>query len=130
MSLEERSSYILHTMKHIEFYKENGIWYADVPQHTRWENEITNESDSFLDEISQGKDYLSLNVSGMIYPKARIVLQRIDYDDNGATYTILDRHPDAPGLSGESVMYSGRKIWLPYSFHTFLGEYPEFISVI
>ncbi len=84
----------------------------------------------FLTKSVMGGTYVSLNVSDKIYPKARFVFQRIDHDDNGATYLILDRHPDALGISGESLEYAGRKIWLPTSFYTFFGEYPEFISVI
>ena len=130
MSLEERSSYILNTMKHLDFRKENGLWFADVSEVSKWETEMVNDSDSFLDEISQGGDSVSLNVSDKIYPKARFVFQRMEFDEDGATYLILDHHHDAPGLSGESVVYSGRKIGLPPVFHRIFGEYPEFISVI
>ena len=130
MSFEERSSYILDTMKWVEFHKEDGIWHADIENPECECCEMVNGSEMFLDEISHGGTYVSLNVSDKIYPKARFVFQRIDHDDNGATYLILDRHPDAPGISGESLEYAGRKIWLPTSFYTFFGEYPEFISVI
>ena len=130
MSLAERSSFILDTMKRIGFCKRDGIWYADVENPECRCCEMVNGSELFLDEISHGGNYVSLNVSDKIYPKARFVFQRIDYDDNGATYLILGRHDDSPGLSVESEIFAGRKIWLPTVFHTFLGKYPEFICVI
>ena len=130
MSFEERCSYILNTMKRIGFCKRDGTWYADVESTECECCEMVNGSEFFFDEISHGGNYVSLNMSDMIYPKARFVFRRIDQDDNGATYLILGKHPDAPGLSGESEEYAGGKIWLPTSFHTFFGEYPEFISVI
>ncbi len=129
-SLEERSNYVLGTMKSIKFYKKNGFWYADVPEHTESENEMIAGADVFLEKISKRKPYVSLKVSDKIYPKARFVFQRIDHDDNGAAYLILGYHPEAPALSGESRDYAGQKFWLCNVVHTFFGEHPEYISVI
>jgi hypothetical protein len=41
MSLEERCKAVLDTRKYILFYKEDGIWYADVEEHNKDENEMS-----------------------------------------------------------------------------------------
>lgn len=130
MSLEERCSFALKGMKHIEFYKKDGVWYADVPEHSEEENEMVAGADVFLDKISDGCSSVGLDVFDKIYPKARILLKRTDHDDYGATYIILDNHRDAPALSGESQVFAGHKLWLCNVTHTFLGEHPEYISII
>lgn len=33
----------------VRFYKENGKWYADIPNHTKEENEMVMGSDDALD---------------------------------------------------------------------------------
>jgi hypothetical protein len=54
MSFEERSSYILDTMKWVAFHKEDGIWHADIENPECECCEMVNGSEMFLDEISHG----------------------------------------------------------------------------
>lgn len=132
MSLEERSQYVLRTMKFIVFYKEDGTWYADVKGYTKEENEMIAGADVFLDIISGGKKTVGLEVSNKIYPKAKFLLKRVNHDDYGATYQILGSHPDAPALSGTAYDLGivNEQLWLCNVVHTFFGEHPEYISIL
>lgn len=128
--LNKRCEYVLNTMKRIEFYKENGQWYANVEGHSKEENEMVAGADKFLDSISMGKEYVSMNVSDKICPKCQFLFQRIDHDDYGATYIVVGNHPDAPALGADCFSIPQKKFWLCNVVHTVFGEHPEFISVI
>ena len=130
MNLTEKGNRLLNISKTISFYKEDGIWYADVAGHSKEENEMVAGADVFLDKISQGKNFVLLRVVDDIYPKARILLYRINHDNGGATYIVLDNHSEAPALGGESFKYAGMRLWLCNVVHTFFGEHPEYISII
>ena len=128
--LNKRCEYVVNTMKRIEFYKDNGQWYADVEEHTKEENEMIAGADKFLDSISMGRDRVSMNVSDKICPKCEFLFQRIEHDEYGATYIVLDHHHDAPALGADSSNIPQKKFWLCNVVHTVFGEHPEFISVI
>ena len=38
----------------VSFYKEDGMWYADMPNHTKEENEMVLGSDDYLESLSNG----------------------------------------------------------------------------
>jgi len=131
MTLEEKCKFILdNKTKTISFYKEKGMWYANVPEHTKEENEMVCGADIFLDFLSIGKKHVTLEVADDIYPKPSYLLQRIHHDDVGATYQILSHHHDAPGLAYCPPEADGQKLWLCNVVHTVLGEHPEYISII
>lgn len=113
-------------MKNISFYKENGQWYADVPEHTKEENEMVSGADTFLEEISK-----SLNDSSVIKMRvsdnnefgrflAKLILKK--HDDFGATYVVT-------GSLADELGYSGKQIWLCNVMHTVMGEHPESIYI-
>lgn len=128
--LSKRCKYVLDNMKCVKFYREDGIWYADVEGHTKEENEMVAGADKFLDSVCNGKNSVFMNVSDKIYPKCKYLFQRIDHDANGATYVVLSHHPDAPGLGGGFLDVQQKKFWLCNVVHTVFGEHPEYISVI
>lgn len=131
MTLEEKCKFILdNKMKAISFYKEDKMWYADVPEHTKEENEMVYGADKFLEFLSGGKDRVTLEVADDIYPKPSFLLQQIHHDDAGSTYEILPYHHDAPGLGYCPQEAAGQKLWLCNVVHTVLGEHPKYISII
>ena len=129
-TLEERCDYVLKNMKSIRFYKEDGQWYADVKGHSKEDNEMVAGADLVLDAMSAGRNSVYLNVSDKIYPKAKFLFHRVDHNQYGATYVVLENHPDAPALSGGFLDLPQKKFWLCNVTHTFFGEHPEYISVI
>ena len=132
MTLEERAKHALDRSKHILFYKEGSIWYADVDGHTKEENEMIEGADIFLDIVSNGENTVGFEVSDEIYPKAKFLLKRVAHDNYGATYQVLGNHPNAPALSASAYMLGieNEKLWLCNVVHTFFGEHPEYISIL
>ena len=56
--------------KEIRFYRSGTEWFADVPQHTKAENQMVAGADTLLDEVSDGADeeaadsYSAMNNNG------------------------------------------------------------------
>ena len=117
---------------YITFYKENSTWYADVKEHSKEENEMVAGADVFLDIVSNGNNTISFDVCDAIYPKAKYLFKRIAHDDYGATYQVLGKHKDAPGLSSAANLLGieNEQLWLCNVVHTVLGEHPEYISIM
>jgi len=129
--LNERCNFINnYRSKIVRFYKEDNRWYADVPQHTKAENLMVAGADKFLDEICFGNDKVQLTVSDLISPKPAFLLHRINHNGYGATYEILESHPESPALGSDVHGLKNRKLWLCNVVHTVLGEHPRYISIL
>ena len=116
-------------MKSIDFYKEDGQWYADVPQHTKEENEMVFGADKFLDAVSllfcNGKNRITIFVSdNNRAQESKFIgkLIRKKHDENGATYIVTGEVVDELGVSGF-------ELWLCNVVHTVFGEHPESIYI-
>ena len=118
--------------KVLRFFKQDGKWYADVPNHTLEENEMVMGADVALDYLSNGKSEVKLTLSDE-YPgwNAPLVLHRKDHDDEGAYY----------GVSGLLFMdfldnvaqhlYGTRpEVWICNVTHDVFGEHPERIYLL
>ena len=127
----ERINYISNYRScRIRFYKEDGSWYADVEEHTKEENLMVAGADVFLEHISGNKDEITLRVTDLIHPKPVFLFHRISHNGYGATYEILESHPESFGLKGCVERAGTNKLRLGNVVHTVLGEHPEYISVI
>lgn len=105
--------------KKLRFYKEEGRWYADVPEHTKEDNEMVFGSDEFLDVISNNKTEVTLAVTTDEPKKGYYIkLALIMHDDDGGEYIIS--RPLADELNE-----MGFTVWICNVTHTVFGEHPE-----
>lgn len=120
----------------IAFYKEKGLWYADLPEFLeqglgeRANLLMVDGSDTFLDLLSSGGSRVCIRVSTReddLYP---IHLKKIA---RGLDRDLLDSVGHAPvdyGAYYDVVRYNNEafqhRLWLcPVAEYFFQGEYPE-----
>lgn len=102
----------------LKFYKEDGRWYADVPNHTQEENEMICGSDILLDRIANGRTELEIRFVND--PRiARAVLVKSNHTDEGATYIVFSHDWEL----------SRAKCWICDVTHDVLGEHPKLIMI-
>lgn len=105
---------------HLRFYKKNGRWYADVPNHTEAENEMISGSDVLLDRLARNKSEVHLCITNN--PRmADFVLIRDYHNECGADYVVFG--------SNRCDDLSKMKCWIGNVTHTVFGEHPEVIMV-
>ena len=114
-------------MKRIAFYKDGNEWFADVPEHSREDNQMVAGADTFLDLLSRklldNGFVVAMNVSDDNETGNYIIkLVRKSHDDDGATYVVTGRLATNLGVLGE-------EIWLCNVMHTVMGEHPESIYI-
>ena len=105
--------------KLVKFYKEDGRWYADVPNHTKEENEMVSGADTFLEYVSKGHSKVHLNLNHDAY-----------HDHFAAFY--LEKHNDAGGtylIRSEDKQLNRKHAWLCNVTHDVLEEHPEYFFV-
>ena len=104
------------------FYKEEGYWYADIPAHTKEENEMVDGADLLLDTLAGSLcDEITLTITNGIglFRRGEIVLQRKSHDEIGADYEIID------GRYAKAHALIGCRCWLCNVVHTLFHEHPE-----
>ena len=101
--------------REIKFFKKNGNWYADIPNHTLDENEMVMGSDILLESFSEGHDELIIYISDKYIEEYILSLTMIQHDDDGAFYKI-DKRDD--------------EIWICNVTHDVFGEHPEKLYII
>lgn len=105
--------------KKLRFYKEEGRWYADVPEHTKEDNEMVFGSEDFLNVISKDKAEVTLTINteepkGGYYIKFALV----NHDEDGGEYIIS-------GPLADEIIEMGFTVWICNVTHTVFGEHPE-----
>ena len=118
--------------KQVRFFKQEGKWYADVPNHTLEENEMVMGADVALDFISKGSDEVVLTLSdSKEESNPLLTLHLIDHDDEGGYYEpygfLYNRFMDEFDFSIEGFSNS---IWICNVTHDVFGEHPEYINVV
>lgn len=106
----------------LRFFKLNGHWYADVPNHTLEENEMVAGADKFLEYISKGKSKVTLELSDIPRTSscnAYATLFMLKHDYSGATYFVSSRDNN---INGETL-------WICNVTHDVLGEHPAYIFI-
>lgn len=103
----------------IRFYKEIvdgwGCWYADIPEHTKEENEMVMGSDNLLEILSNGENEITIEVSNKPEENYLIRFKRINHNSSGADYVNIDMEYET--------------IWICNVTHTIFGEHPELLYI-
>lgn len=112
-------------IKSLRFYKEDSKWYADVPQHTKEENEMVCGADNILEIASEGTSEVTVRfaLTEDVCPfyLAKLTMKGHDPND-GAFYTVTG--PLAETYGGVFEAYLCNVV------HTVLGEHPQEIFII
>lgn len=101
----------------LRFFKQDGRWYADIPNHTLEENEMVAGSEDLLELLSEGKKSISLTLTTEQCNEALIELTMCEHDSCGATYKLNEPY-------GEIT-----RIWICNVTHDVLGEHPHKIWI-
>ena len=118
--------------KVVRFFKQDGKWYADIPNHTLEDNEMVMGADVALEFLAEGKDELHVTVTDEDPGwNAPLEFKMKEHDDEGAYYTasgllymdFMDNFPPVPAW--EKPM-----IWICNVTHDVFGEHPEKIYVL
>ncbi|MBR4258727.1 MAG: hypothetical protein IKQ17_06845 [Kiritimatiellae bacterium] len=107
--------------KSLRFYRSGTEWFADVPQHTKAENQMVAGADTLLDRVSNGADEVFVVLSSDIPNPGewKLHLHIVEHDKYGATYRVK-----AAGRDGTQLA------WLCNVMHTvFGGEHPTDIYI-
>lgn len=102
----------------VRFYKEDGNWYADIPNHTKEENEMIMGSDVALDYLAQGKNEITLTLSDEQTYEYMVHFNRVEHDDDGAYYQACGNYDLL------------EPIWICNVTHDVFGEHPEDIYLL
>ena len=98
-------------IKTISFFKQDNLWYADVPNRTLEENEMVEGADVLLDFLSNNHDRITLTVSTTALSTYLLHLKMIEHNNIGATYMLGNDPEDT--------------VWLCNVTHDVLEEHPE-----
>ncbi len=98
-------------IKTISFFKQDNLWYADVPNRTLEENEMVEGADVLLDFLSDNHDRITLTVSTTVLSTYLLHLKMIEHNSIGATYMLGNDPEDT--------------VWLCNVTHDMLEEHPE-----
>ena len=102
--------------------RDNAGWYADVPGHTRDENELVGDTAEALDVIlnnRKGRWRFKIYVGTKKSPEDFLMhLTLIKHDQFGGTYKIVSRKGSKNGMLGFNV-------WLCNVTHDALGGHPK-----
>jgi hypothetical protein len=113
--------------KYLEFFKQNGIWYADIPQNTLDENEMMAGSDEFLEKVVGDSKRVLLHLSTEELEEPYLVKMAIAvHDDMGGEYLLsgpLIEEFESEGLSMPMTA------WICNATHTIFGEHPDLIYI-
>jgi hypothetical protein len=121
----------------IGFYKENGIWYADLPDFleaglgTRANLMMVDGADTFLDKISAAGSQTTLKVSSGHFPDAQFQLRKMKMGMNRYLLGLIGHAPVEYGAYYEVDQadgpLTGHVLWLcPVTEYVF-GNYPDII---
>jgi hypothetical protein len=122
--------------KRLSFYKENGLWYADLPQFLelglgkKSNLLMVDGSDTFLDLLSENGTYVTVVLSTNPFPEHSIKLEKLKI---GLNQDLLDKIGHAPvdyGAYYNVAKYEKKPfqhtLWLcPVTEYVFEGYYPE-----
>lgn len=110
----------------VRFYKENGKWYADIPNHTKEENEMVMGSDDALDWLldsandwrDEEKNEITLTLSDEDTNEYVFHFSRAEHDEDGAYYQACGDY---------DLLYP---IWICNVTHDVFGEHPENLYIL
>ena len=107
--------------KELRFYRSGTEWFADVPQHTKAENQMVAGADTLLEKVSGGAGEVFVVLSSDIPNPGewKLHLHLVEHDKYGATYKVKTAGQEGTQLA-----------WLCNVMHTvFGGEHPTDIYI-
>lgn len=112
--------------KHLEFFKLNGIWYADIPENTLDENEMLLGSDEFLEKVVGDCKRVAMDLTTE-EPEDYLVKMAISvHDDMGGEYLLSGKLIDKFEDNGTNLPLTA---WICNATHTVFGEHPDAIYI-
>ncbi len=126
--------------KTLSFYKENGIWFADLPQFldaglgTKANLMMVDGADTFLDHVSNNQNRATLKISTRQFQDSDAVLNKIGL---GLNQSLLDQIGHAKVNYGAyynvekfKEIAINHQLWLcPVTEYVFEGHYPQTIYI-
>lgn len=112
------------------FYKEDGIWYIDLPQFleaglgSKANLMMVAGADVMLDKLSDNKDEVTLRYSNQIFGGHQEIIRRtsLGHDED---YLKSVGHAPVDGGAYYHAMYMNQPLWLcPVTKYVFEGYYP------
>ncbi len=122
--------------KTIGFYKEKGLWYADLPEFlenglgTKADLLMVDGSDSFLDLLSSNGTNVTVTMSTRPFENHSIRLEKINIGLNRDLLNSVGHAPVDYGAYYNVTTYQNKpfqhRLWLcPVTEYVFQGEYPQ-----
>ena len=112
--------------KYLEFFKQNGSWYADIPENTLDENEMLLGSDEFLEKVIGGHSRVAMNLSTEENGPYLVKMVISMHDDMGGEYLLSGPLIDEIEETGTSLPMTA---WICNATHTVFGEHPDVIYI-
>ena len=112
--------------KYLEFFKLNGIWYADIPERTLEENEMLLGADEFLENVVGDCKRVGMDLSTTEPDEYLLKLVVISHDDVGGEYELSGKLYDKYINNGITLPPT---VWICNATHSVFGEHPDVIYV-
>jgi len=124
-------------IRKVRFFKQDGKWYADVPQHSLEDNEMVMGAECMLEMLRNNrptpKDELHLTFTDRPGEGDNVLLHLVlvEHDSEGGWYSF-----DGP-LHHQIMMYmiqeyneAPEKVWICNVTHDIFGEHPIHIYLL
>lgn len=115
--------------KEVTFFKQNGKWYADIPEHTLEDNEMVMGSDILLEMLSNDGEFdilkLTFEDKDSEYHHL-LAFKMVEHDDDGAYYTLsgplYNIYLDSVYSENDVILNT---VWICNVTHDVFGEHPK-----
>jgi hypothetical protein len=111
---------------YLEFFKLNGIWYADIPENSLEENEMVLGSDEFLENVVGDCKRVAMDLTTEEPDSYLVKLSITMHDDVGGEYILSGKLIDKIENDGTSMPMTA---WICNATHTVFGEHPDVIFI-
>lgn len=117
--------------KEVTFFKQDGKWYADVPNHTLEENEMVMGADIALELLSADYNAITLHLTDEEPNDYQLAFKMTEHDEYGAYYAVsgplYNLYLNLFGDSQPELL--ANTIWICNVTHDVFGEHPNTIYV-
>ena len=133
-SIPRRSTKIEIMEAKVRFFRQDGKWYADMPNHSLEENEMVMGTDIALDFFSKGKNEVTVLVSDEQEKSEQSLLnlKMKSHNEEGAYYTVSGRLL-ANFLDFAEDIFCCKyepEVWICNVTHDLFGEHPKYICIL
>lgn len=112
--------------KYLEFFKLNGIWYADIPANTLEDNEMLLGSDEFLEKVVGDCKRVAMDLDITEPDEYLVKMVLSSHDDMGGEYVLSGKLIDKLKDEGTHLPMTA---WIRNATHTVFGEHPDVIYI-